>query len=133
METTQSNGRQFALGLALWLIALFNICFLPSALGCDVDNLPVISARDLPAEARQTLKLIKQGGPFPYAKDGAVFGNYEKILPKKKRGYYHEFTVKIPGVRNRGASRIIAGGDPMLSEEYYYTDNHYMTFSRIKE
>lgn len=88
---------------------------------------------DLPREAQQTLTLIKKGGPFPYAKDGVVFGNYEGVLPKRKRGYYHEFTVKTPGARNRGARRIIAGGDPKSSGEYYYTDDHYATFKRIKE
>ncbi len=92
-----------------------------------------IAARDLPKEAQQTLALIKQGGPFPYAKDGVVFGNYEGVLPKRKRGYYHEFTVKTPGARNRGARRIITGGEPTASGEYYYTDDHYATFRRIRE
>jgi ribonuclease T1 len=87
----------------------------------------------LPAEARQTLVLIQQGGPFPYARDGTVFGNYEGVLPRRKRGYYHEFTVKTPGLRNRGPRRIVSGGDPASSREYYYTDDHYATFKRIKE
>jgi len=92
-----------------------------------------ISVAELPKEARHTLALIKQGGPFPYAKDGSVFGNYEGLLPKQKRGYYHEFTVKTPKARNRGARRIVVGGDLAVSREYYYTDNHYATFKRIKE
>jgi ribonuclease T1 len=95
--------------------------------------LDVIVVRELPKEAQQTLVLIKQGGPFPYAKDGSVFRNYEGVLPKQKRGYYHEFTVKTPGARNRGARRIVSGGDPATSGEYYYTDDHYATFRRIKE
>jgi ribonuclease T1 len=95
--------------------------------------LDVIAVSDLPKEAQVTLLLIKRGGPFPYAQDGAIFGNYEGVLPKQKRGYYHEFTVKTPGARNRGARRIIAGGEPVMSREYYYTDNHYATFKRIKE
>jgi ribonuclease T1 len=90
-----------------------------------------IAAQDLPLEARQTLVLIKRGGPFPFVKDGVVFGNYEGLLPKRKRGYYHEFTVPTPGSRSRGARRIISGGDPMLTEEFYYTDNHYASFRRI--
>lgn len=87
----------------------------------------------LPAEASQTLALIKQGGPYPYAKDGVVFGNYEGVLPRQKRGYYHEFTVKTPKARNRGARRIIAGGNPQTSGEYYYTKDHYRSFARIRE
>lgn len=87
----------------------------------------------LPWEARQTLVLIKQGGPFPYARDGSTFGNYEGILPRQRRGYYREYTVKTPGLRNRGPRRIVSGGDPAFSGEYYYTDDHYASFKRIKE
>ena len=96
-------------------------------------SLELIRVADLPVDAQKTLVLIKQGGPFSYAKDGVVFGNYEKQLPRQARGYYHEYTVKTPGVRHRGARRIISGGEPVSSGEYYYTDNHYATFSRIKE
>lgn len=92
-----------------------------------------ISVGQLPPEARQTLVLIQRGGPFPYAKDGATFGNYEGSLPSRKRGYYREYTVKTPGARNRGARRIIAGGTPPAPVEYYYTADHYSTFSRIRE
>lgn len=93
----------------------------------------VIGVDQLPGAARHTLMLIRQGGPFPYAKDGAIFGNYEGVLPKRKRGYYHEFTVKTSGIRSRGARRIITGGKPATSQEYYYTDDHYATFKRIQE
>ncbi len=79
------------------------------------------------------LAIIRKGGPFSFSKDGAVFGNYEEVLPKQSRGYYHEYTVKIPGVHGRGARRIITGGNSILSHEYYYTDDHYVTFRRIKE
>lgn len=96
-------------------------------------SLDVIAAADLPREAKQTLVLIKQGGPFPYAKDGIVFGNYEVILPKQRRGYYHEFTVPTPGARTRGARRIIIGGELILSKERYYTADHYASFKRIQE
>jgi ribonuclease T1 len=115
---------------------LFGIAVL--LLSCNVfartlGYLDVIAVSDLPKQAQVTLLLIKRGGPFPYAQDGAIFGNYEGVLPKQKRGYYHEFTVKTPGARNRGARRIIVGGEPVMSREYYYTDNHYATFKRIKE
>ncbi|RJG01824.1 ribonuclease domain-containing protein [Noviherbaspirillum sedimenti] len=92
-----------------------------------------IAVRELPVEARQTLSLIKQGGPFPYARDGVVFRNYEGILPREQRGYYREYTVKTPGVRHRGARRIIAGGAPPQGQEYFYTDDHYVSFKRIRE
>lgn len=97
------------------------------------EALALIRVSDLPVDAQKTLVQIKQGGPFAYAKDGVVFGNYEKQLPRQTRGYYHEYTVRTPGVRHRGARRIISGGEPASSGEYYYTDNHYATFSRIKE
>ena len=87
------------------------------------------STSALPAEARQTLALIKAGGPFPYQQDGRVFGNREGLLPKRERGYYREYTVKTPGAKDRGARRIVAG----RGAEYYYTDDHYRSFRRIIE
>lgn len=88
-----------------------------------------IRAAGLPAEARATLALIKSGGPLRYDKDGAVFGNREGRLPRHARGYYREYTVRTPGVRDRGSRRIIAGS----AGEFYYTDDHYRTFMRIQE
>lgn len=88
-----------------------------------------IGVAELPGEARVTLQAIKQGGPFAFERDGVVFGNFEKALPKQARGYYHEYTVKTPGVHSRGARRIISGS----VGEYYYTSDHYRTFLRIRE
>jgi ribonuclease T1 len=88
-----------------------------------------VTLADLPREARQTFELIKAGGPFPYDRDGIVFGNYEKQLPARPRGYYHEYTVKSPWRRDRGPRRIITGRD----SEFYYTDDHYRSFRRIRE
>jgi ribonuclease T1 len=88
-----------------------------------------VSLAKLPAEARQTLALIKAGGPFPHQQDGRAFGNRESLLPKHERGYYREYSVKTPGARDRGARRIVAG----RSGEYYYTEDHYRSFRRIIE
>ncbi|HET9652504.1 MAG TPA: ribonuclease domain-containing protein, partial [Usitatibacter sp.] len=88
-----------------------------------------IGVSQLPREAQQAIALIRKGGPFPYAKDGAVFGNREGVLPRAKRGYYREYTVKTPGVRTRGARRIVAGA----GGEMYYSDDHYNHFRRIRE
>jgi ribonuclease T1 len=88
-----------------------------------------VALRELPPEARATLALIDAGGPFPYARDGAAFGNREGRLPKQRRGYYREYTVPTPGARDRGARRIVAG----RRGERYYTDDHYRTFRRIIE
>jgi ribonuclease T1 len=102
------------------LLAFFFSC---AVLGSEV------LAKDLPPEARQTLVLIKAGGPFPYQQDGKVFGNREKLLPQRARGYYREYTVKTRGARDRGARRIVAGPPG----EYYYTEDHYRSFRRILE
>ena len=88
-----------------------------------------IRAGDLPAEARGVLVLLRAGGPFRYEKDGAAFGNREGRLPRQGRGYYREYTVGTPGLRDRGARRIITGRDG----DRYYTDDHYRTFRRILE
>lgn len=119
--------------LKVWLVLCIALLLSFSAFGGDSAVGETISVAALPKEARETLALIKQGGPFPYAKDGAVFNNYEGLLPKQRRGYYHEFTVKTPKARNRGARRIVVGGNWSTSREYYYTDNHYATFKRIIE
>jgi ribonuclease T1 len=88
-----------------------------------------IAAAELPGEARQTISLIRKGGPFPFLRDGVVFGNFEKRLPTRARGYYREYTVRTPGARERGARRIVAG----KGGELYYTDDHYNSFRRITE
>lgn len=97
--------------------------------GRDNNSTEWIAAAELPHEARQTLALIRTGGPFPYERDGIVFGNYEKRLPQQFRGYYTEYTVRTPGRRDRGPRRIIAG----QQGEYYYTQDHYRSFQRIRE
>jgi ribonuclease T1 len=93
------------------------------------DTVVEVRMVDLPPEARDTVANIRKGGPYPYAKDGAVFGNREGHLPSQKRGYYKEYTVKTPGERTRGARRVIAGS----AGELYYTEDHYNHFRRIRE
>ncbi len=88
-----------------------------------------IEKKQLPKEAVQTIDLIRKGGPFPHQRDGVTFGNREKLLPPRERGWYREFTVRTPGERTRGARRIVAGRDGTL----YYTDDHYRSFKRILE
>src|SRR5262245_35864111 len=92
-------------------------------------SIATVNAADLPGEARQTIALIKKGGPYLYKKDGSVFGNFERRLPLHERGYYKEFTVPSPGARDRGARRIILG----KAGELYYTDDHYESFRRVRE
>ncbi|MFS8136742.1 MAG: ribonuclease domain-containing protein [Thermomonas sp.] len=80
----------------------------------------------LPAEARETIALIQRGGPFTHPQDGSVFGNREGHLPRKPRGWYHEYTVETPGLSHRGSRRIITGGNPPTA--WYYTSDHYDSF-----
>jgi len=97
------------------------------------DSVDAVALADLPVEARNTHRLILQGGPFPYPrKDGSVFGNRERLLPRHPRGYYLEYTVPTPGSRDRGARRIVCGGNsPTAPEVCYYTQDHYASFRRI--
>jgi len=91
-----------------------------------------VALAELPPEAQQTEKLIRAGGPFPYSKDGVTFGNRERLLPRRDRGYYREYTVPTPGSRSRGARRIVCGGAPPVKPEVcYYTGDHYANFRRI--
>lgn len=92
------------------------------------DGLSTIAYDQLPQQAKDTLRLISEGGPYPYHQDHAVFQNRERVLPQQPRGYYHEFTVVTPGSADRGARRIIMARDGSA----YYTDDHYAHFRRIQ-
>jgi ribonuclease T1 len=123
---------------ALALVALLTTLLAVPHLGCSellsspeepTATLDEVSVHDLPPEAHTTLDLIDSDGPFPYDKDGSVFHNYEGLLPQKADGYYREYTVETPGASNRGARRIVTGGDGVR----YYTDDHYESFRLIME
>ncbi len=90
-----------------------------------------VALNQLPPQGIETYQLIRQGGPFPYGKDGVVFGNRERILPAEKRGYYHEYTVKTPRSRDRGARRIVCGGKATAPDACYYSADHYASFRKI--
>jgi ribonuclease T1 len=115
------------------------------------ENKQQIRVAELPQEARETLQLIRRGGPYPHDRDGVTFGNYEKLLPAAPRGHYREYTVMTPGVRHRGARRIVVGCERQRAAsaspspgalrlvhcrdggEFYYTADHYRSFRRIVE
>ena len=117
--------RLFAVA-ALLLVALAP----PAEARARADARPeAVLLAELPPEAQRTVQLIRRGGPFPYERDGVVFGNFERLLPIRERGYYREYTVPTPGVRHRGARRIVTG----RGGELYYTGDHYRSFRRIRE
>jgi ribonuclease T1 len=90
-----------------------------------------VALNQLPVQGVETYQLIRQGGPFPFEKDGVVFGNRERLLPAEKRGYYREYTVKTPRSRNRGVRRIVCGGPATTPDTCYYSADHYANFRRI--
>jgi ribonuclease T1 len=144
--------RSMPLQQLLWLILALAFSALAAARG-DIPQAHMqateVRVVELPQEAREMLQLIRRGGPYPHERDGITFGNYEKLLPAAQRGYYREYTVTTPGVRNRGARRIIVGcerqrpappspGLLRLAQcrdggEFYYTADHYRTFRHIVE
>jgi ribonuclease T1 len=94
--------------------------------------MPTVALSALPKQAQQTHALILSGGPFPYAKDGTVFGNRERLLPRKPRGHYREYTVRTPGAKNRAARRLVCGGTPPTQPEAcFYTEDHYASFRLV--
>lgn len=137
-------------GLAKWLwpLAVALLAAVALARG-DLPRQTDIRLHDLPVEARQTLQLIQRGGPFPFERDGVSFGNYENLLPAASRSYYREYTVVTPGLKHRGARRIVVGCErqrPATSSTgtlqlahcrdggvFYYTADHYRSFRRIVE
>jgi ribonuclease T1 len=126
-SSTASTLRSIGLALLVAASAL-----LPVHARTAAPETAVVALAELPVEAQQTERLIRNGGPFPYAKDGTVFGNRERLLPRQPRGYYREYTVKTPGARDRGARRIVCGGRTATAPQAcYYTADHYASFKRI--
>jgi ribonuclease T1 len=133
----RKDGASWRLAAAVVLAAL-STGFSPASVqakgpasGAEISTIPVAA---LPEQGRHMVSLIYQGGPFRYDKDGTVFGNRERMLPAKNRGYYREYTVKTPGERSRGARRIVCGGlIPTTPDACYYTDDHYASFRRIAQ
>lgn len=96
------------------------------------EALPSVGLASLPVQARETHALVLSGGPFPYSKDGSVFGNRERLLPREARGFYREYTVRTPGLRHRGARRLVCGGVKATAPKAcYYTEDHYASFRRV--
>jgi ribonuclease T1 len=95
--------------------------------------LGTITKAQLPAEAADTLRLIKAGGPYPFSEDGVLFRNSALLLPEHPRGYYHAYTVRTPGSTDRGQRRIVCGGPRKQIGECYYTDDYYASLKRIAE
>jgi ribonuclease T1 len=98
----------------------------------DTGRVATMSVTELPRQGAETYRLIHLGGPFPHEKDGVVFGNRERLLPGHRRGYYREYTVPTPGMRDRGAQRIVCGGPPKAPDACYYTADHYASFRKIE-
>jgi ribonuclease T1 len=129
-------------GVLVAVLSVGGLCsgFAPGAaslaFGRDVTvpgSTDTVAVAQLPPEAVKTLNLIAAGGPYPYEKDGVVFGNRERLLPSRQRGYYHEYTVPTPRAHNRGARRIVCGGQLRRTDNCYYSDDHYASFNRIIE
>jgi ribonuclease T1 len=90
-----------------------------------------VALAELPEQGQRTYGAILNGGPFRHEKDGSVFGNRERLLPRERRGHYREYTVESPGSRDRGARRIVCGGERMTPSVCWYTADHYASFRRI--
>ena len=129
MSVCQPISRGLLAGAVLCLVAVFAAAVAVARTSATPAS---VALQALPAEARATLDRIGSGGPFSYERDGVVFGNREHILPAQPRGYYHEYTVPTPGVKTRGARRIVCGGNPVALTECYYSDDHYQSFRRIQ-
>ncbi len=121
--------RAVALAFAITASALAIPTFARTLPGHECSSVAVISLSALPPEAQRTARLIRDGGPFPYERDGVVFGNFERLLPQRERGYYREYTVPTMRVKHRGARRLVVG----RGGELYYTSDHYASFSRVRE
>lgn len=123
-----SRSHRAALVLCVAALVAFGACARTTPA-----TLPEVALADLPKEAREVYVLVGKGGPFAFDRDGVVFGNREKLLPAKPRGYYHEYTVRTPGEKTRGARRIVCGGAPRTPDACWYSSDHYQSLARIVE
>jgi ribonuclease T1 len=117
-----------AIGCSSWALPLSVHTAEATSIPVAQGTQPTVAIDKLPIEAQETIRLINRGGPFPYRKDGTVFGNFERRLPVAPRGTYREYTVPTPGVSSRGARRIITGRNIK-----YYTSDHYRSFRQVRE
>jgi ribonuclease T1 len=108
--------------------------------GTDTSKVGAMCFKSANPETVKTLELIhtfgdRPDGHFPYPKkDGSSFDwreNDKYPFPQKADGYYKEWTIPTPGVKNRGTQRIVTGGAVEDKIEDYYTGDHYKTFQLI--
>ncbi len=125
-------ARRTKMGVAVVLCVFAGLAFTAFARTTPA-TVPEVALSDLPKEAQEVHALVGNGGPFPFDRDGVVFGNREQLLPAKPRGYYHEYTVRTPGVRSRGGRRLVCGGKLRAPDACYYTDDHYRSFRKIRQ
>jgi len=122
-----SRSHRAALVLCVAALVAFGACARTTPA-----TLAEVALADRPKEAREVYVLVGKGGPFAFDRDGVVFGNREKLLPAKPRGYYHEYTVRTPGEKSRGGRRLVCGGQKAAPDACYYTDDHYRSFRKIR-
>lgn len=116
--------------ILLILCSIFGVNFFTLSDESELNHSSFAHIQD--PELRRSLARIEAGGPFPYPEhDGKVFYNREGLLPRKEQGYYREYTVPTPEARNRGARRIVTGGNP--PKVYYYTEDHYRSFRQLEK
>lgn len=123
---------------ALWALGLVVSAAAPwspaQAFALGAEGMASITRAELPPQGRDVLARIENGDTFSHPKDGSVFGNRERLLPKQTRGYYREYTVPTPGLKHRGAKRIVCGGEPKRRPDAcYYTEDHYASFRLIAQ
>ena len=128
----RDGSRHSAVGGGVWLLCAL-LLYASAALARTAEPLSDVTLRELPKEAQEVYALVFRGGPFRYDRDGVAFGNRERLLPPKPRGYYHEYTVRTPGASGRGARRVVCGGPARTPDVCYYSDDHYQSFKRIRE
>ena len=72
------------------------------------------------------------GGSVEDYKEGAAiggdrFGNYEELLPEADGRKYTECDIDTDGYLSRGSRRLVFSNDGL----YFYTSDHYETFSEV--
>ena len=77
-----------------------------------------------PVDLSATIERIRAGIKHPHRNDGSVFGNRERLLPRKPRGYYREYVHPTDSLSGPGPQRLVVGADA----DWWYTPDHYDSF-----
>jgi guanyl-specific ribonuclease Sa len=103
----------------------------PEAGGPGVAGIATLALKDAPRHVQRVvrhLRNVRHWQPPRGFKGGRRFRNYEGTLPRGRTYYEYDVHALRPG-GSRGAERLVVDESKQL---FYYTRDHYRTFTQIR-